>query len=150
MTLAKIKPATGDWIVVCDGRKALILENTGDRMFPDLRTKEAHEHKAPPTRAQGTDAPGRVFQSVGEMRSSVEQTDWHDQEEQAFLKTLAERLDAAITRGETKAIVLVAAPRALGMIRHAYSPAVKRALATEIAKDLVNQPVHEIERQLIG
>ena len=84
------------------------------------------------------------------MRSSVEQTDWHDQEEQAFLKTLAERLDAAITRGETKAIVLVAAPRALGMIRHAYSPAVKRALATEIAKDLVNQPVHEIERQLIG
>jgi len=27
---------------------------------------------------------------------------------------------------------------------------VKRALATEIAKDLVNQPVHEIERQLIG
>jgi len=150
MTLAKIKPAAGDWIVVCDGRKALILENTGDRMFPDLRTKEAHEHKAAPTREQGSDAPGRVFQSVGEMRSSVEQTDWHDQEEQAFLKMLAERLDTAVTKGETKAIVLVAAPRALGMIRQAYSPAVKRALATEIAKDLVNQPVYEIEKQLVG
>ncbi len=40
----KIKIGTGDWIVVCDGRKALILENLGDRMFPNLHTKEVHEH----------------------------------------------------------------------------------------------------------
>ena len=39
----KIKIGTGDWIVVCDGRKALILENLGDRMFPNLRTKEVRE-----------------------------------------------------------------------------------------------------------
>lgn len=150
MASAKIKLATGDWVVVCDGRKALILENLGDHVFPNLRTKEVHEQEDQPTREQGTDAPGRVFSSVGTARSSVEQTDWHDQAEQAFLKRLAERIDTALASGETKALVMVAAPRALGMIRTAYSAATQQALVTEIAKDLVKQPVHEIEKQLLG
>jgi hypothetical protein len=42
--MTKMKIDTGDWIVVCDGRKALILENLGDRMFPNLHTKEVREH----------------------------------------------------------------------------------------------------------
>ena len=45
--MTKMKIGTGDWIVVCDGRKALILENLGDRMFPNLHTKEVHEHPIP-------------------------------------------------------------------------------------------------------
>ena len=45
--MTKMKIGTGDWIVVCDGRKALILENLGDRMFPNLHTKEVHEHPDP-------------------------------------------------------------------------------------------------------
>ena len=40
--MTKMKIGTGDWIVVCDGRKALILENLGDRVFPNLHTKEVH------------------------------------------------------------------------------------------------------------
>ena len=45
--MTKIKIDTGDWIVVCDGRKALILENRGDRMFPNLHTREVHEQPGP-------------------------------------------------------------------------------------------------------
>ena len=62
--MTKMKIGTGDWIVVCDGRKALILENLGDRMFPNLHTKEVHEHPDSSTSAQGSDAPGRVHSSV--------------------------------------------------------------------------------------
>src|SRR3954447_11594282 len=115
----------GDWIVVCDGRKALILENLGDRMFPNLHTREVREHADLATRDQGTDAPGSVHQSVGAARSSIEQTDWHDEAERAFLKGLAERLDVAVTTGETAALTMVASPRALGMIRSDYSAAVR-------------------------
>ncbi len=39
-----IKIKSGEWVVVCDGRKALILENEGDAKFPNLRTRETHEH----------------------------------------------------------------------------------------------------------
>ena len=42
--MKKLKMKTGDWIVVCDGRKALILENVGDHAFPILHTKEVREH----------------------------------------------------------------------------------------------------------
>jgi protein required for attachment to host cells len=146
----KIRIGTGDWIVVCDGGKALILENRGDRVFPNLHTREVHEQPAPSTHAQGSDAPGRVHASSGGARSSVEQTDWHDESERSFLKTLAARLDLAVTSGETSALTMVASPRALGMIRSDYSAAVRKALQGEIAKDLIKMPVYEIEKQLLA
>ena len=146
----KIKIGTGDWIVVCDGRKALILENVGDRMFPNLHTKEVYEHPDASTAAQGSSPPGSVHQSMGGSRSSIEQTDWHDESERAFLKTLAERLNLAVTTGETTGLTMVASPRALGMIRADYSPAVRKAIHGELHKDLVKMPVHEIEKQLLA
>lgn len=39
----KMRIDKGDWLVVCDGRKAHILENLGDEMFPNLHTREVHE-----------------------------------------------------------------------------------------------------------
>jgi protein required for attachment to host cells len=146
----KMKIGTGDWIIVRDGRKALILENLGDRMFPNLHTKEVHEHPDQSTSAQGSGSPGRVHQSMGGARSSIEQTDWHDEAERTFLKTLAERLNVAVTTGETTGLTMVASPRALGMIRSDYSAAVRKALHGEVHKDLVRMPVHEIEKQLLS
>ncbi|MET4827093.1 protein required for attachment to host cells [Bradyrhizobium ottawaense] len=113
----KMRLDKGGWLVVCDGRKALILENLGDEMFPNLHTREVHEQPNPMTSAQGSDAPGRLHAAAGGLRSSAEQTDWHDEAERAFLRGLAGRLDAAVSSGETTALTMVASPRALGMIR---------------------------------
>jgi protein required for attachment to host cells len=146
----KMKVGTGEWVVVCDGRKALILENISDSMFPNLHTKEVHEHANERTSAQGTDAPGSLQQSIGHARSSVEQTDWHDQAERAFLRQLADRLHHAVLAGETKALTMVASPRALGMIRADYSEQVRKALHGEVHKDLVKLSVYEIEKQLLA
>ena len=148
--MAKLKIAQGDWVVVCDGKKALVLENVGDAVFPNLKTREVHQHADLKTCEQGTDAPGRTVSSVGEMRSAMEQTDWHEQAEHDFLEDLAGRLDAAVTAGETKALTLVAPPRALGVLRRSYSPHLRQALRAEVDKDLVKMPVHEIERHLVG
>lgn len=145
----KMKLDKGDWLVVCDGRKALILENTGDKMFPNLHTREVREHEDFSTRSQGSDRPGKVQNAMG-ARSAMEQTDWHDESERAFLKALADRLDVAITSGETTAVTMVASPRALGMIRADYSAAVRKALQAELGKDLVKLPVYEIEKQLLA
>ena len=140
----------GEWVVVCDGAKALILENAGDAKFPNLRTIEVLEQEDLATKEQGTDEPGRTFSSVGHGRSSYEQTDWHDRAEEAFLHQLAGRLDAAVSAGKAKSMIMVASPRALGMIRPAYSNALKAAVRTELGKDLVKMPVHEIEKHLTG
>jgi protein required for attachment to host cells len=144
--MQKLKIRQGDWIIVCDGKKALVLENIGDNKFLNLRTREVYEHPDPKTRELGTDAPGRALNSLGTPRSAMEQTDWHTQEEERFLRTLAARLDAAVNAGQAKSLFLVAPPRALGVLRQAYSHALRAALRAKIDKDFVKLPVHEIEK----
>jgi protein required for attachment to host cells len=139
---------SGEWVVVCDGAKALVLENIGDAMFPNLKTVEVFEQKDLPTRALGTERPGRAMSSVGHGRSAYEQTDWHAQQEEAFLTQLAERLEAAVAAGKTKSLIVVAPPRALGVLRPAYPQALKDAVRAEIDKDLVKLPVYEFEKHL--
>ena len=146
--MSKVRIRQGEWVVVCDGAKALVLENVGDDVHPNLKTRQVYEHKAAKTHEQGSDAPGRAIQSVGARRSAMEQTDWHEQEEHKFLTDLVGRLDAAVTAGDAKAITIVAPPRALGVLRQAYSPRLREALRAEIDKDLVKMPVHEIEKRL--
>jgi len=146
MTALRIR--SGDWVVVCDGAKALILQNYGDATFPNLKTREVHQQADPKTSEQGTDAPGRSINSIGSRRSAMEQTDWHDQAEHQFLTDLARRLDAAVAAGETKSLIVVAPPRALGVLRQSYSASVRNALRAEIDKDYVRLPVHEIEKRL--
>jgi len=147
----------GEWVVVCDGAKALLLENTGDIKFPNLRTIEVLEQKDLPTHELGAQKPGRAFSPASHgshsshgSRGTIEQTDWHDQAERAFLVHLAQRLDAAIAAGKTKSLIVVAPPRALGMIRPAYSHALKVAVRAEVDKDLVKHPVDKIEKYLTG
>lgn len=146
----QLKLREGTWVVVCDGRKTIVLENIGDEQYPDLRTRSAIEAEDAPTSALGTDRPGRVHQSVGTARSSVEQTDWHDQDEQEFLKALAARLDKAVLSKEVAHLVIVAPPRALGVLRKAFSQHVQAAVVAEIDKDLASHPVSDIEQHLFG
>jgi protein required for attachment to host cells len=80
----------------------------------------------------------------------MEQTDWHTQEEDRFLRRLAERLNAAVNAGQAKSLILVAPPRALGVLRQTYSHNLRAAVRAEIDKDLVRLPVHEIEEHLAG
>ena len=114
--MSGVKISQGDWVVVCDGAKALVLENVGDSAFPNLKTKEVYQQEDPKTREQGTDAPGRAINSVGARRSAMEQTDWHEQAEQRFLQRLAAHLDAAVNSGHAKSLIVVASPRALGVL----------------------------------
>jgi len=148
--MSGVKIAQGEWVLVCDGAKALVLENIGDEKFPNLRTKEVFEQDDPKTHEQGTDAPGRSINSIDARRSAMEQTDWHDQAEHRFLQRLAGHLDAAVSSGQTKSLIVVAPPRALGVLRHAYSHNLRTALRAEIDKDLVRLPVHQIEKHLAG
>jgi protein required for attachment to host cells len=148
--MAKLKIAKGTWVVVCDGAKALVLENAGDEKFPNLRTRDVVEESHPSTHELGVSAPGRAQNSTSPRRSSVTQTDWHDQAERQFLERLVANIDAAVAAGQVKSLIMVAPPRALGVMRQAYSQQLRGVLRDEIAKDLVKMPVHEIEKYLIG
>ena len=148
MTALSIQP--GEWVIVCDGAKALVLENAGDAKFPNLKTRDVYEHKALATHELGSDAPGRSHSSLGHGRSSVAQTDWHDQAEQTFLTELAHKLDVAVSTHQVKSLIVVAPPRALAVVRKAASRSLHDRVVGEIDKDLTKHPVHEIARIVSG
>ncbi|WP_036257457.1 host attachment protein [Methylocapsa aurea] len=140
---------TGDWVIVVDGRKALLLENEGDDEILNLKTREVREHADAPNRLLNSDKPGRVHESATSSRSSVEQTDRHEDEERAFIAGVAARLEEAIAAGGVKGFIIVAPAHVLGLIRKGYSASVKAAIRAEIERDLTHLPVYEIEQRLL-
>ncbi len=138
----------GTWVAVCDGRKALLLENKGTREYPKLETRAVFEQENPPTHVQGSSPPGRAFTGSGGRRASMEGTDLHNEAERTFLHTFAGSLDRSVHEHAIHSLILVAPARALGMIRPALSTATKKVLAAELDRDYVKLPLHEIEHHL--
>jgi protein required for attachment to host cells len=147
--MTNIAVHNGAWVLVGDGHRALFLENHGDPDLLDLRVIEARvDEKNPPTREQGSDAPGRAFSSVGKGRSSVEATDWHELEKEHFAHEVAMRINKAAESGEMNQIVIVAPPRVLGELRKQLSPKAQSKVRGELDKDLTRHPLPEIEKAL--
>lgn len=146
--MKKKEVRTGDWVIVCDGRKALIMEVRGDSTYPNLHILTTRERTDFPARDINTDRPGRVHASVGSARSSVEQADPHVAAEDKFLVELARDLLAEAEKSEVRRLIIVAAPRALGTLRKTWSPALKKMIVREIDGDWVNMPIVEIEKRL--
>ena len=139
------------FVFVGDGRKALFLRNAGDERFPNLKTERVLVDDNPPTHEQGTDRPGRAFKRAGtNLRSGVEITDWHDLEEHRFAQRVATAMEHLVRERKVKALVVVAPPRTLADLRHAFHTDVKRRIIAEIDKDLTKHPAHEIEKHLVG
>lgn len=138
------------WVLVCDGAKALMLHNEGDALQPRLVTVAVFDEPQPPSRDLGTDRPGRTHSSNGVSRSATEETDLHEQAEADFLARLAGALDQVVREREVKNLLLVAPPRALGLLRGQLSPAVKAVVSGEVGKDLTRMPVDQIGKHLLA
>jgi len=133
-------------LVVADGRKALFLRNDGDAVYPKLTVEHAEQQVNPPDRDQKTDRPGRAFSSVGDGRSAMEEPDYHQIEEDRFAAELGAMLKARALAGEFETLIVAAPPRTLGELRKHYHVEVEKRLTGEIAKDLTNHPLDEIEK----
>jgi protein required for attachment to host cells len=87
-------------VFVGDGQKALFLRNAGDATLLNLTTAQVLTDENPPTHEQGTDRPGRAFQSADKTkRSGMETTDWHELEKERFARRVALALEQMV-RGE--------------------------------------------------
>lgn len=148
--MLKLKFGQGDWIVVCDGAHAIFLENAGDETFPNFKTFDAREEPHASIHEPHGEGPGRVHESMGARRSSVEVETFRQHAETQFLERLGRDLEAAARAGKMKKLHIVASPKSLGVLRQSYGHAVKGVLGEEVAKDYVTMPIHEIERLLTG
>lgn len=140
---------TRTWVVVADGARARVFENTGPGKGLYEVPGSAVDQPDPASRDIGTDRPGRGRESAGAGKHAMQpRTDLHDHAEQKFANALAARLNAARPRNEFDRLILIAAPKTLGHLRAALAPQTAKLVTGEIDKDLTGRPQEEIERQV--
>ncbi|WP_240229911.1 host attachment protein [Devosia lacusdianchii] len=136
---------TVTWVLIADGAQARVLENTGPGK--GLKQVDGLDFAIEPLQAQDivSDKPGRSFSSNGSGRSAMEpKTDPVEHRETEFVKSLADMLTRQQQKGAFDRLVIAAAPIALGDIRKAISPAVKKTIVAELNKDLTNLPTAQL------
>lgn len=139
------------WILVGDGRKALVLRNVGTPQNPSLEVLDVLQDHNPPTNEQGTERPGRVkSHGSATKRHALDQTDWHEIAEERFAASVAARLNTAARDKRFEQLVLVAPPAALASLRKELDMHAQGRVVAEVPKDLTKHPVPEIARVLTG
>lgn len=136
-------------ILVCDGRKALLLKNAGDGKAPNLRVMDTLHAPDGEVSPRAIRQPGKLQNRVGP-RSAVEPSDPHNAQERAFARRTAAAINALFQRDQPPGLIVVAPPRTLAEIRTHLTDQVRERIHAEVDKDLTKHPVYEIERVLTG
>jgi protein required for attachment to host cells len=134
------------FVLVADGQKMLFFRNEGDGEYPNLEVDTKTVQDNPYDRDQKTDGPGRAANAVRPGASTMEEVDFHQQEEDRFAADAADMLKQRALQNNLDSLIVVAPPRTLGELRKHYHKEVEKRLIGEIAKDLTGHPVDEIER----
>jgi len=142
---------TVTWVLIADGAQARVLEHGGPGK--GLRPVEGLDFAMEPLQAQDivTDRPGSQRTPGGHGHGALSpRTDPVEHRETEFVKSLAAMLDRQQQAGAYDKLVIAAAPIALGDIRKAITPAVKKLLIGELNKDLTNLPTAELDKHFDG
>lgn len=137
-------------VLVADGTKALFLRNQGDENQIDLRT-EAHDHRRDrKDREIKTDAPGIQSPRMGTGRDTMDESDFHQQEEDRWVKDAADELKQRALRNDFEALAIIAPPKALGVMRKGLHKEVEKRIVLTINKEMTDRPIPDIEELLVG
>jgi protein required for attachment to host cells len=99
---------------------------------------------------RGTDAPGTNFQSFNPKRSSYEETDIRQLEEDRWATRAAEELNRRALDNDYDALAIIAPPKALGVIRKELHKEAERRVLFTLNKAMTDRPIPEIEDLLKG
>jgi protein required for attachment to host cells len=137
-------------VLVADGRKMLFFRNHGDENQIDLRTEAHDQREDRKDRDIKSDAPGTTKQSGGYGRSTYEETDFQQQEEDRWIKDAADELKTRVLRNDFDALAIVAPPKALGMLKKGLHKEVERRIVCTVNKEMSGRPIPDIEALLNG
>ncbi len=137
------------WVLVADSAKARIFSR--NKKFSPLVELETLVHPESRLHRQDlvTDRPGLVHESRTPGESSNEEpTDPKVTEAQVFARDIAHRLREGRLNGDYSALVLVADPRFLGILRKCMDEDTRRAIDHEVAKNVTREDIDRITRTL--
>ena len=133
------------WVLVADGARAQIYENTGPEHA--LVAVEGLDFKGDHSATHDlvSDKQGRSFSSKGPGRSAIEpHSDPHRDLKTKFAHHLADVLGREFDQGHFHRLIIAAPPATLGDLRHSVPAKVRAIVTGELAHDLTKTPVHEL------
>ena len=139
-------------VLVADGRKALFLRNHGDAQRIDLRTA-SHRERADRKDSEIKTAPAGQSPApagTGLPGGTMDEPDFHQQEEDRFARDLAERVNAMALNGDFDALVVIAPARTMGTLRPLWHKETAARIAGEHVKEMTDRPIPDIEALLTG
>ncbi len=143
-----MKP-TKTWILVAGGAQARILENEGPGRGVRPVPNASWEQDVQKSQDIMADRPGRSFDRKGDQRHGMEpSSDPKRLQESAFLGSVCSYLDEADRAGRFDRLILVAEPRALGMLRKELGRGPKEKLHGELDKDFTRVQLTELPDRL--
>lgn len=137
-------------VLVADGRKILFFRNHGDENQIDLRTEAHDKRRDRKERDYHSDAPGTQKQRWGDARPAMEEVDWHQLEEDRWVKEAAEELNKRALRNDFDALAIVAPPKALGFLKKQLHKEVEKRIVCTVNKEMTDRPIPDIEALLNG
>ena len=142
-------------VLVADGTKVLFLRNHGDQNQIDLRTESHDEREDRKDRELKTDSPGNapILKASGGAethRPAYSETDFHQQEEDRWVKEAAEELKRRALRNDYDALAVIAPPKALGTLRKELHKEVEKRIVLTLNKEMSGRPIPDIEELLVG
>ncbi len=137
-------------VFVTDGRKMLFLRNQGDENQIDLRTEEHDRREDRKDREIKTDAAGSQGHLWGDARPALDETDFHQQEEDRWVKEAADKLRTRALNNDFEALAIIAPPKALGVLRKELHKEVERRVVATFNKEMTDRPIPDIEDLLSG
>ena len=128
----------------------LFLRNHGDEAQIDLRTEAHDEREDAYDRDMKTDAEGAKNNTAGMGRLGVDEVDFHQQEEDKWVKEAAEELKRRALRNDYDALAIICPPKALGVLRKELHKEVERRVVLTLNKEMTGRPIPDIEGLLVG
>lgn len=134
------------WFLIADGRRArLLLETQRGADLQEVWMMQLKEED----RRDPSDRPPRSYDRIGEHRHAMDAAPGpHEQEEQNFLRRVAERLNAAEQNGEFDHLAIAAPAHALGLLRAFLATRVTKRIRATATKDIVSEATPQLRSRL--
>ena len=136
------------FVLVADGRKWILFRNDGVGNEISLHTDSHEERQDRKDSEIKSDAPGTQHQRFGSAHPAIEETDFHQQEEDQFANDIAAMMKTRSQASDFGHLIVIATPHTLGTLRAKWHENVATRIIGEIPKDLTDRPAKDIEALL--
>lgn len=144
-----MNPKAKYWVLVANSGQARILEMQRKPYAFHQVSELVSEAQHLTSKDIVSDASGRDYHAQGPgTHSKKPRSDPHEQAEEQFSRSLAQKMEKAARLGRFEQLLIIADPKTMGRLRQQMNRSLAGKVTDEVALDLVGLPLPQLESRL--